>query len=104
MGLPSSPIHHEAQTLPYVQAETLVGTVRQSVRRRADRALAALASELSTPLSGIALRKCPALPDTLAERIASWTAQLTADSVMYRELLADAAASRSWAVHWFARK
>ena len=71
--------------------------------RSADRVLAALATDLKITPSAIAIRECPSLPSSLEEKIASWTAQNSADSVMYRELLAHAAASRGWTVHWFAR-
>ena len=38
------------------------------------------------------------------ERIADHRAQTIADSVMYREALATAAAARGWSVHWYDRE
>lgn len=102
--LPTSPIHHEAQELPYGEAEELVATVRDSVARSAASVLVELSSDLDAVPSAIAIRDCPPLPDSLEEKISSWTAQNSADSVMYRELLAEAAADRGWGVHWFDRK
>src|SRR5690606_27018649 len=62
--------------------------------------LAELAAALPLGVRSIALRACPPLPPTLAERLASYTAQNVADSVMYREALAKAAVPRGWSVHW----
>jgi hypothetical protein len=54
---------------------------------------------------GVALRLCPALPPTIAERIKDYRAQNVADWVMYRKALAAAAEARGWAVHRYdARK
>jgi hypothetical protein len=47
---------------------------------------------------------CPQLPPTTAERIADNRAQTIADSVMYREALANAAIARGWSVHWYDRE
>jgi hypothetical protein len=53
---------------------------------------------------GVALRKCPQLPPTIAERIKDYRAQNVADWVMYRRALASAAEARSWPVHWYDAK
>jgi hypothetical protein len=53
---------------------------------------------------GVALRKCPQLPPTIAERIKDYRAQNNADWVMYREALASAAEARGWPVHWYDAK
>ncbi len=53
---------------------------------------------------GVALRQCPALPPTIAERIKDYRAQNVADWVMYRKALAAAAVARGWAVHWYDAK
>jgi hypothetical protein len=47
---------------------------------------------------------CPSLPATTEERIADNRAQTVADTVMYREALAAAAAARGWSVHWYDRE
>ena len=56
------------------------------------------------PITSIALRACPDLPPTIEERITDNRAQTVADSVMYREALATAAAARGWTVHWYDRE
>jgi hypothetical protein len=48
----------------------------------------------------VAIRACPRLPPTVAERIKCYRAQNVADSVLFREALAVAAEARGWAVHW----
>jgi hypothetical protein len=53
---------------------------------------------------GVALRKCPELPSTIAERITDYRAQNNADWVMYRKALASAAEARGWPVHWYDAK
>jgi hypothetical protein len=53
---------------------------------------------------GVALRKCPPLPATIAERITDYRAQNNADWVMYRKALASAADARGWRVHWYDAK
>ena len=41
------------------------------------------------------------MPATVPERLANYRAQNVADSVMYREALAQAAQARGWSVHWY---
>lgn len=100
-GLPSLPHHHECQKLPVDEAVALVARVRRSADGRARAALDALAESVPARIVGMSLRVCPPLPDTVAERISSYYAQNRADSVMFREALAEAAAKKSWAVHWY---
>jgi hypothetical protein len=66
--LPSMPIHHEAQRLPLEQALDLVERVRLSAEQHAKRALDAVAHAVAAPIRGVALRECPSLPPTIAER------------------------------------
>jgi hypothetical protein len=56
------------------------------------------------PIAGVAIRACPALPPTIEERIRDHRAQTVADSVMYRETLANVAEARGWSVHWYDRE
>lgn len=99
--LPSMPYHHPAQRLPLEQAVALVERVRASAERCAALGLDTVAAQVSASIEGIALRECPRLPPTIAERIESYWAQTRADGVMYRKALAAAAESRGWAVHWY---
>jgi hypothetical protein len=102
-GLPKLPHHHDAQGLPPDEAVALVERVRVSAERHAVLALDAVT--MAVPLIlGIALRTCPPLPPSIAERIKDYRAQNVADWVMYRKALASAAEARGWPVHWYDAK
>lgn len=103
--LPKIPHHSEGQGLPLDEAVKLVERVRASAERHAKLVLEAVATAVPGRILGVALRKCPELPPTIAERIKDYRAQNVADWVMYRNALAAAAEARSWGVHWYdARK
>jgi hypothetical protein len=99
--LPKIPHHSEGQRLPIEEAVTLVERVRGSAERHAKLVLEGVATTLTRRILGVALRQCPPLPPTIAERITDYRAQNVADWVMYRRALAAAAEGRGWAVHWF---
>jgi len=99
-GLPKLPHHHDAQGLPPDEAVALVERVRVSAERRAVLALDSVMMAVPRIL-GVALRNCPELPPTIAERIKDYRAQNVADWVMYRKALASAAEARGWPVHWY---
>ncbi|HEV7179017.1 MAG TPA: hypothetical protein VGN11_04055, partial [Candidatus Baltobacteraceae bacterium] len=101
--LPSLPHHHEGQLLPVDGAVALVERVRVSAERHAVLALDAVATTVPHIL-GIALRSCPQLPPTIAERITDYRARNVADWVMYRKALASAADARGWPIHWYDAK
>src|SRR5687767_14943396 len=116
-GLPTHPHHHEgswamgrylntpgARPISLADAVALVERVRASASDGARQALEALATSVPMPIANIAIRACPALPPTTEERIADNRAQTFADSVMYREALAAAAAARGWSVFWYDRE
>jgi hypothetical protein len=102
--LPKIPHHSEGQRLPLDEAVALVERVRVSAERHAVLALDAVAAALPGRIVGVALRQCPELPPTIAERIKDYRAQNVADWVMYRQALAAAAEARGWAVHWYDAK
>ena len=102
-GLPKIPHHSECQRLPLDEAVELVERVRASAEKHAVLALDAVATAVPEIL-GVALRRCPELPATVAERIQDYWAQNNADWVMYRKALAAAAESRGWPVHWYDTK
>ena len=102
--LPKLPHHHEAQKLPLEDALDLIERVRVSAEKHAKLALDTLALAVSSRILGIAIRECPPLPPTIAERIKHYRAQCVAETVMYRAALADAAQAGGWAVHWYQRK
>jgi hypothetical protein len=89
--------------LSLAEAVALVGRVQASAAAGARHGLEALAAAVAMPITRIAIRACPALPPTVEERIADNRAQTMADSVMYREALAAAAAARGWSLHWYDR-
>lgn len=114
--LPTHPYHHEgswavgrylntpwARPISLPDAIALVERVRVAAAHGAHSALEKLATDLGTPIIGIALRECPELPPTIEQRIADNHAQTVADSVMYRQALANAAIARGWAVSWYDR-
>lgn len=102
-GLPKLPHHHDAQGLPVDEAVALVKRVRVSAERHAALALEGVTRAVPRIL-GVALRECPPLPPTVAERIQNYRAQNVADWVMYRKALAWAAEARGWPVHWYDAK
>jgi len=114
--LPTHPHHHEgswavgrylntpgARALSLADAVALVERVRAAAAAGARDSLEALAAAVPVPIAGIAIRVCPPLPPTIEERITDNRAQTFADSVMYREALATAAAARGWSVYWYDR-
>ena len=99
-GLPKLPHHSEGQGLPLDEAVELVERVRASAERHAVAALEAVT--LAVPrIAGVALRRCPPLPPSIAERIKDYRAQNVADWVMSRKALASAAETRGWPVCWY---
>ena len=110
-GLPTHPYHHEgswavgryvdspwAKPMTLPRALALVEEVREAAARGADEALEALAIAVKAPIARIGIRTCPPLPPTTEERIRDTRASNVADSVMYREALANAATARGWSV------
>lgn len=102
--LPKIPHHSEGQALPLDEAVALVKRVRVSAERHAKLGLDAVAMTVGERIFGVALRQCPELPPTIAQRIKDYRAQNVADWVMYRKALAAAAEARGWAVHWYDAK
>ncbi len=92
-----------ARAISLPAAVALVERVRESAAGGARASLEALAATVPEPIASIAIRECPRLPATTEERIADTRAANVADSVMYREALATAAAARGWSVFWYDR-
>jgi hypothetical protein len=99
-GVPCMPYHHDAQGLPMEQAVALVVRVRAS----AERCVQSAFDQLPARLSAIAIRARPKLPETVEERLTSYWAQNRADWVMYRDVMAETAEARGWAVHEYESK
>ena len=114
--LPTHPYHHQgswavgpykdspwAREISLPEAIELVERVREASAKGASKGLETLATAITGPISGIAIRKCPELPPTIEERIRDNRAQTVADTVMYRRALASAAEARGWQVSWYDR-
>ncbi len=114
--LPTHPYHHEGSwavgryldspwarptTLP--EAVALVARVQEAAAVGAREALAALVETVPVPIGHIGIRQCAELPATTEERIANSRAASMADSILYREAMATAAAARGWSVAWYDR-
>jgi hypothetical protein len=100
-GVPTAPVEHEAKLLDDAAASALVAAVRASVVRAASASLDELATALPEPIVSMSLRYWPPdFPDDIAvRRRAPYDSR--ADSVMYRQVLAELAHSRGWAVHLY---
>jgi hypothetical protein len=103
-GVATAPIHHEGKPLDDAAAAALVAEVRASVVRATSDALDELADAVPEPIVSMSLRAWPLdFPDDIAvQRRVPYEAR--ADSVMYRQVLADAACARGWEVHLFEAK
>jgi hypothetical protein len=103
-GTPAAPIHHEGKPLDDLALVELVAQVRASAARATSAALDELAGAVPEPIVSLSLRAWPVdFPDDIAvQRRAPYEAR--ADSVMYRQVLADAARARGWAVHLYDAK
>ena len=101
-GLPAAPIHHRAgRRLDDAAMAALVAEVRASAVRAASAALDELAAAVPGPIVSMSLRAWPPdFPtDIAAQRRAPYESR--ADSVMYRQVLAELARARGWAVHLY---
>jgi hypothetical protein len=98
-GMDSAPVHHEGKPLDDGAASALVAKVRASAVRAASASLDQLAGALPEPIVSMSLRSWPLdFPDDIAvQRRAPYESR--ADSVMYRQVLAELARARGWAVH-----
>jgi hypothetical protein len=103
-GVAAAPIHHEGKRLDDDAVAVLVAEVRASVARATSAALQRLAAEVPAPIVSMSLRAWPPdFPaDIAAQRRVPYEAR--ADSVMYRQVLAEQARARGWEVHLFDAK
>ena len=100
-GMPTAPIHHEGKTLDDTATAALVAQVRASATRTTSAALDELADSLPEPIVSMSLRAWPPdFPDDIAvQRRAPYESH--ADSIMYRQVLAELAHERGWEVHLY---
>jgi len=103
-GLPAAPIHRKGKPLDDDAAAVLVAQVRASVVRATSDALDELATAVPEPIVSMSLRAWPSdFPQDIAiQRRAPYEAR--ADSVMYRQVLAELGRARGWDVHLYDAK
>ncbi len=103
-GMPTAPIHHEGKPLDDAATAVLVAEVRASALRATSASLDELAAALPEPVVSMSLRAWPVdFPDEIAvQRRTPYEAQ--ADSVMYRQVLAELAHAHGWDVHLYDAK
>jgi hypothetical protein len=100
-GFPAAPAEHEIDSLDNSAAAELLARVRASAERATAASLDALSGALGAPIHSLSLRAWPLdFPaDVATLRRAPYVSQ--ADSVMYRQVLAEAAQTRGWRVHLY---
>jgi hypothetical protein len=103
-GTVTAPIHHDGTALDDDAAADLVAAVRASARRATTSALAELAAAAAEPIVSLSLREWPVdFPNDIAsQRRVPYESR--ADSVMYRQVLAECARALGWDVHFFDAK
>ena len=96
-GLPAAPVDDE-------ELASLVARVRASAMRASTVALDELAADVATPILSLSIAAWPPeFPEDVAvQRRVPYESR--ADSVMYRQVLVDAAERRGWAVHLYEPK
>jgi hypothetical protein len=103
-GVTPAPIHYDSARLDVAATAALVARVRASVARASAAAFDELDAALPAPIESISLRTWPPdFPDDIeVQRRTPYEAR--ADAVMYRQVLAEVAEARGWAVHLYDAK
>ena len=103
-GMPAAPIHHEGKPLDDAAHRGAGGAGASVGVRATSAALDQLAAALREPMVSMSLRAWPLdFPKEIAvQRRAPYEAR--ADSVMYRQVLAERARARGWEVHLYDAK
>lgn len=103
-GVTPAPFHYESRNLSVPETVAPVERVRESIRRAAGAAFEGLAAALPGPVVSVALRRWPeSFPaDIEVLRRVPWESR--ADAVMYRQVLAEVAGERGWAVSLYDAK
>jgi hypothetical protein len=97
-GVSPAPIHYDGKALDVKGVTALVQEVRSSIARATAHELDELTAVLPAPVESISLRSwSPAFPADIETQLRS-PYEARADAIMYRQILADAARSRGWAV------
>ena len=103
-GTATAPVHHEGKPLDDAATAALVAQVRASAVRAMSASLDRLTAALPEPIVSMSLRAWPLdFPvDIAVQRRVPYEAR--ADSVMYRQVLAEIARARGWDVHVYDAK
>jgi hypothetical protein len=103
-GVTPAPMHYDSKDLTVDATAQLVDEVRASVTRATAASLDELCAALPSPIVSISLRVWPAdFPEDIAvQRQVPYESR--ADAIMYRQVLAQAAEERDWAVHLYRAK
>jgi hypothetical protein len=103
-GMPTAPIHHDGKPLDDAATAALVAKVRASAMRATSASLDELATAVSEPVVSMSLRAWPLdFPDDITVRRRA-PHEARADSIMYRQVLAECARARGWDVHLYDAK
>jgi hypothetical protein len=112
-GLPAAPIHHvggphdlhrQGKPLDDDDLAALVSEGRGSVVRTTDEAFDALTNAVRVPIVSLSLR---AWPENFSRDLATQRRvpyESRADSVLYRQVMAELGRARGWAVHLYEAK
>ncbi|HEY8544357.1 MAG TPA: hypothetical protein VIL36_04885 [Acidimicrobiales bacterium] len=102
-GVPAAPFHQDSKRLDLDATAELVARVRASIARSAAAAFDELEAAVG-PIGSVSLRAwSPDFPTDLEVLVrVPWEAR--ADGVMYRQVVADVARERGWAVHLYGAK
>ena len=100
----AAPIHYESRRLHVAATAALVASVRASVVRATTVAFDELDTALPGPVASISLRSWPVYfpADVEVQRRPPYESR--ADAIMYRQVLAELAHARGWAVHLYDAK
>jgi hypothetical protein len=103
-GVCEAPMHYESARLDVAATAALVAEVRASAVRATAASLDELAAALPAAVDSISLRTwSPDFPTDIAVlREVPWESR--ADAVMYRQVVAEVATARGWAVHRYEAK
>ncbi len=103
-GMAAAPIHHEGKPLDDAATAALVAKVRASAVRTTSASLDELVTAVPEPIVSMSLRAWPLdFPDDITvQRRPPYEAH--ADSIMYRQVLAEQARARGWHVHLYYAK
>jgi hypothetical protein len=103
-GMPTAPIHRGSRHLDDEGTAALVAAVRASAVRASAAALDELAAALPRPIVSMSLRAWPLDFPNEVSVLRRAPHESRADSVMYRQVLAELACARAWDVHVYDAK